>query len=57
MILNPNSILQHLIQIKNEKLTHVNVSVKIIARAKKVLVGILAFVRMIAHAFMRMVSI
>ena len=57
MILNPNSIVQHLIQIKNEKLKHVNVSVKIIARAKKIIVGIVAFVRMVAHAFVRMVSI
>ena len=43
--------MQHVIQIKNGIMKHVNVSVKIIVRAKKTKVGI------IVHGFVRMVSI
>ena len=50
-IANANSIIQLSIQIKNGIMKHVNVSVKIIAHAKKIIVGILA------HAFVRMISI
>ena len=42
MILNAISIVQYLIQIKNEIIIHVNVNVKIIVRAKKIIGGILA---------------
>ena len=51
MIINANSIVQHVIQIKNRTIKHVNVNVKIIVREKKIVIGILA------HVFMRMVSI
>ena len=51
MILNANAIVQHVIKIKNGITKHVNVSVKIIIHAKKIIVGILA------HVFMRMISI
>ena len=49
VIVNANSIVQIAIQIKNEtKITKLaNVDVKIIIRAKKIIVGILA------HVFMR----
>ena len=40
--LNPNSIVKHVIQIKNEIIKHVNV--KIIISTKKIIVGILAYV-------------
>ena len=42
MILNANSILQYLFQIKNEIIKHVNLNAKIIVRAKKIIAGILA---------------
>ena len=42
MILNAISIVQYLIQIKNEIIIHVNVNVKIIVRAKKIIGEILA---------------
>ena len=50
-ITNAISIVQAAIQIKNGIIKYVNVSVKIIVNAKKVIVGILA------HLFVRMVSI
>ena len=37
-----NSIVQHVLQIKNGKMANVNMSAKIIAPAKRVIVGILA---------------
>ena len=51
MIVNANSILQHVIQIKNGIMEHVNASVKIIVSAKKIIVGIRA------HVFVRIASI
>ena len=48
---NANSIAQHVIQIQNGIIKHVNVNVKIIVSAKKIVVGILA------HIFVRIVSI
>ena len=51
MTLNANSIVQHVIQIKKGIMKHVNVSGKIIIRAKNIKVGI------IAHVFVRMTSI
>ena len=51
MIVNANSIIQHLIQNKNEITKHVSVNVKMIVNAKKIIAGILA------HAFVRIVSI
>ena len=44
MIVNANSIVQHVIQIKNGIIKHVNVNVKIIVSAKEIIVGILAHV-------------
>ena len=41
-IVNANSIVQHVIQIKSGITKHVNVNVKIIIRAQKVIVEILA---------------
>ena len=51
MIANANSILQNVIQIKNERIRHASVSVKIIVHAKRIIVGILA------HVFVRIASI
>ena len=51
VIVNANSIVQYLIQIKNGIIKHVNVNVKIILRAKKLIFGILA------HVFLIIVSI
>ena len=48
---NSNSIVQRAIRIKNGIIKHVNVNVKIIVSAKKIIVGILA------HVFVRVVSI
>ena len=49
VIVNANSIIQHAIQIRNGIIKHVNVNVKIIVYAKKIiLVGILL------HVFVRM---
>ena len=42
MIVNANSITQNVIQIKNGIIKHLNVSKKIIASAKRIIVGILA---------------
>ena len=50
-LLNANSMVQHVIQIKNEIMKHANVSVKIFLCAKKIKVGNLGYV------FMRMPSI
>ena len=50
-IVNPNSIVQRVIQIKNGIMRHVNVSAKVIAHAKKIIVGIPA------HVFVRIASI
>ena len=51
MIANANSIVQHVIKIKNGTKKHANMGVKIIEHAKKIIVGILA------HVFARMISI
>lgn len=51
VIVNANSIGQHVIQIKNEIIINTNASVKIIVTAKKIIAGILA------HVFLRIVSI
>ena len=51
MIVNVNSIVQYVIQIKSKIIKHVNVNVKIIVHAKKIIVGILA------HVFVRIASI
>ena len=50
VIVKGNLILQHVIQIKNGILKHNNVSVKIILRTEKNIIGILA------HIFIRIVS-
>ena len=50
MIVNLNSIVQHVIQIKYGIMKHVKVSVKNIVHAEKILIGILA------HVFVRMLS-
>ena len=44
MIANENSIVQHVIQIRNGIIKHVNVSVKIMIIAKKIIAEILAHV-------------
>ena len=51
MKVNANSIVQHVIEIKNGIIKHVNVNVKIIISAKKIVVGILA------HVFLRTTGI
>ena len=51
MIVNVNSIVQYVIQIKSGIIKRVNVNVKIIVSAKNIKVGILA------HVFVRIVSI
>ena len=51
VIVNAISIVQHVIQIKNRIMKHVNVNVKIIINTKKIIVGILA------HVFVRIESI
>ena len=50
-IANANSIVQHVIEIKNEILKRVNVSVKIIIHARKTIV------RIHEHVFVRKTSI
>ena len=50
MIVNANSIVQYVIQIKNGIIKHVNVYVRIIVSAKKFIVGIAS------RAFVRIVS-
>ena len=44
VILNANSIVKYVIQIKNGIIKHINVNVKIIVVAKKIIVGILPHV-------------
>ena len=51
VIVNANSLVQHIIKIKNGIIKHVNVNVKIIISAKKIIVG------MVAHVFVRIASI
>ena len=51
VIVNAISTVQPIIQVKIEITKHVNVSVKTIVNAKKIIVGILA------HVFVRIVSI
>ena len=50
VIINANTIVQHVIQVKNGITKHVNVNLKINVTAKKIMVGILA------HLFVRIVS-
>ena len=49
MVVNANSTLQHVIQIKNGMMKHANVNVKTFKCATKILVGILesVFVKMV----------
>ena len=51
MIINANSIVQHVIQYKNGIIKHVNVNVQITISVKRVIVGVLA------HVFLRIESI
>ena len=51
MIVNANSIVQHVIQTKNGIIRHVNVNVKITVSAENILVETLA------HVFVRIASI
>ena len=51
VIVNVNSIVQHVIQIKNGITKHVNVNIKIIIKAKKIIAGIPA------HVLVRIASI
>ena len=51
MLVNENSIVKHVIQIKNGIIKYVNVTVKIINSVTKIIVGILP------HVFVRIVSI
>ena len=51
VIVNANSIVQEVIQNKNGKIKHVNVNLKIILSAKKIIFGILP------HVFLKIVSI
>ena len=51
VIVNGHSIVQHIIQITNGILINVNVSLKSVISAKKIIAGILA------HVFVRIVSI
>ena len=44
VILNANLTVQNVIQINNRIIKHVNVNVKYILSAKKIIVGILAYV-------------
>ena len=48
VIANANSIVQHVIQIKNVLIKHVNMSKKIIERIKKIII------RILVHVFVRM---
>ena len=49
--MNADSEVQHVIQIKNGIIKHVDMNVKIIISAKKIIV------RILAHVFVRIVSI
>ena len=50
-ILNANSMVQHLIQIENGIIKHVDMNVKIIVHARKIIVRVLAYI------FVRVISI
>ena len=50
VIVNPNSIVQSIIEIKNGLMTNVNMSAESIVLAKKIIAGILV------HVFMSIVS-
>ena len=50
VIVNANSMVQHVIKIRNGTIKHVKVNVKIILSRKKIIAGILA------HVFVRIVS-
>ena len=56
MVVNANSIVHHVIQIKNGIIKHVNVNIKIIASAKKIIVGILAHVLVTTVSIKKAVS-
>ena len=43
-ISNANSVVQHVINIKNGTIKHVNMNVRTIASAKKIIFGILTYV-------------
>ena len=51
VIAEANSLVQHVIKIKNRITKHVNVSIKFFVSARKIIVGILA------HVFVRMINI
>ena len=51
MIVNANSIVQHVIQIKNRIIKHVNKNVKVIINRKTIIVGV------VVHVFVKTVSI
>ena len=51
VMVKANSIVQHVIQIKNGIIKHVNMNAKISASAKKIIVG------MLAHVFVRIANI
>ena len=51
VIVNANSIVQHVFQVKNGIIKHVNVNVKIITSVKKIIF------RILPHVFVRIVSI
>ena len=51
VIANANSVVQHVIQIKNVLIKHVNMSKKTIERIKKIII------RILVHVFVRMESI
>ena len=51
VIANPNLVVEHVIQIKNGIIKHINVNVKINVNAQKIIAGILA------HVFVRIASI
>ena len=51
MVVNTNSTVQHVIQIKSGKIRHVNVNVKIIISTEKIIAGTLA------HALLRIANI
>ena len=51
VMVNANSIVQHVIRIKNGIIQHVNVNVKIIVSTKQIILGTLP------HVFVRIASI
>ena len=51
VMVKANSIVQHVIQIKNGIIKHVNMNVKISVCAKKIIVG------MLVHVFVRIANI